>query len=95
MEKIYLTNRLKHCKETYEQIIEMERNNGYTTTNLLDYEYFSKHYTLIATDINKQIVLENPDLKQQIHFIGRPTRNEGSKTFFIIEKSIETTFKFS
>ena len=30
-------------EETYEQIIEMGRNNDYTTGNLLDYEYFSKH----------------------------------------------------
>ena len=37
--------------------------------NLLDYEYFSKHYKLIAIDLSKQIELENPDLKQQINFI--------------------------
>ena len=73
----------------------MERKNGYTTGYLLDYEYFSKHYTLIATDISKQIVLENPDLRQQINFIGRLTRNEGSTMFFIIEKSKERTFEFS
>ena len=27
---------------------DMGRNNDYTTGNLLDYEYFSKHYKLIA-----------------------------------------------
>ena len=59
----------------------MERKNGYTTGYLLDYEYFSKHYTLIATDISKQIVLENPDLRQQINFIGRLTRNEDQQCF--------------
>ena len=37
----------------------MERNNNYTTDNLLDYGYFSKHYKLIATDLRKQIKLEN------------------------------------
>ena len=41
----------------------MSRNNGYTTGNLLDYEYFSKHYKLIVIDLSKQIELENPDLK--------------------------------
>ena len=30
-------------EEIYQQIIEMGRNNDYTTGNLLDYEYFSKH----------------------------------------------------
>ena len=56
---------IKNDEETYEQIIEMGRNNDYTTGNLLDYEQFSKHYKLIAIDLSKQIELENPDLKQQ------------------------------
>ena len=41
----------------------MSKNNDYTTDNLLDYEYFSKHYKLIAIDLSKQIESENPDLK--------------------------------
>ena len=86
---------IKNEEETYQQIIEMGRNNDYTAGNLLDYEYFSKHYKLIAIDLSKQIELENPDLKQQINFIGRLERNEGATMFFIIEKSEETTFEFS
>ena len=71
MEKSFFDTPIKIDKETYEQIIEIGRNNDYTTGNLLDYEYFSKHYKLIAIDLSKQIELENPDLKQQINFIGR------------------------
>ena len=37
----------------------------------------------------------NSDLKQQINFIGRLTRNEGKPMFFIIEKLEKTTFEFS
>ena len=48
---------IKNGEETYEQIIEMGRNNDYTTGNLLDYEYFSKHYKLTAIDLSKQIEL--------------------------------------
>ena len=33
---------IKHLEECYEKIIEMVRNNDYTTGNLLDYEYFFK-----------------------------------------------------
>ena len=44
---------IKNEEETYEQIIEMGRNNDYKTDNLLDYEYFSKHYKLIAIDLSK------------------------------------------
>ena len=51
-------------EEACKYIIEMGRNNGNTKGNLLDYEYFSKDYKLIATDLRKQIELENPDLKQ-------------------------------
>ena len=61
----------------------------------MDYEYFSKHYKLIAIDLGKQIELENPDLKQQISFKGRLGRDEGVTMFFIIEKSEEATFEFS
>ena len=84
----------KNDEETYEQIIEMGRNNDYTTGNLLDYEYFSKHYKLIAIDLSKQIELENPDLKQQINFIGKLKRNEGATMSFINENPEETTFEF-
>ena len=37
----------------------MSKNNDYATGNLLDIEYFSKHYKLITIDLSKQIELEN------------------------------------
>ena len=81
-------------KEAYKNIIEISKNNDYTTGNLLDYEYFSKHYKLIAIDLSKQIELENYDLKQQINFIGK-LEDDKATLLFIIEKSEETTFEFS
>ena len=60
----------------------------------MDYEYFSKHHKLIAIYLSKQIELENPDLKQQINFIGKPEEYEATM-LFTIEKSEETTFGFS
>ena len=62
----------------------MSKNNDHITGNLLNYEYFSKHYKLIAIDLSQQIELENPDLKQQINFIGR--LEENAAMFFIIDK---------
>ena len=56
---------VKNKEEEYEKIIEISKNNDYTTGHLLDYEYFSKHYKLIAIDWSKQIELENPDSRQQ------------------------------
>ena len=60
----------------------------------MDYKYFSKHYKLIAIDWSKQIELENPDIKQQINFIGRLDRDNGVTMFFIIENQ-NKTFEFS
>ena len=85
---------VKNKEEAYEAVIEMSKNNDYTTGNLLDYEYFKDHYKLIAIDLSKQIELENLDLKQQINFIGRLEENNATM-FFIIEKKEETIFDFS
>ena len=85
---------VKNKEEAYEAIIEMSKNNNYTTGNLLDYEYFKDHDRLIAIDLSKQIELENLDLKQQINFIRRLEENNATMSF-IIEKKEETTFDFS
>ena len=43
---------VKNKEEAYEGIIEMTKNNNYTTGNLLDYEYFKDHYKLIVNKLN-------------------------------------------
>ena len=92
--KLFFKIPVKNKEEAYEAIIEMSKNNDYTTGSLLGYEYFSKHYRLMTKDLSKQIELENPDLKHQINFIGRLERIEGA-TMFFIEKKEEITFDFS
>ena len=62
---------VKNKEGEYEKIMSISKNNDYTTGNLLDYEYFLKHYKLIAVDLSKQIESENLDLRQQINFIGK------------------------
>ena len=44
-----------------EQNVEMSKNNDYATVDLLHYDYFSKHYRLIAIDLSKQIELKKSD----------------------------------
>ena len=44
---------IKNKEEASEENIEISKNNDYTTGNLLDYEYFSKHYKLISIDSSK------------------------------------------
>ena len=85
---------IKTEEEAYEKIIDISRNNEYTTGNLLDYDYFKKYYKLIAIDLSKQQVLqENEDLIQQINFIGR--LEEAANVFIIIEKKENTILEFS
>ena len=80
---------IKTEEEAYEKIIDSSRNNEYITGSLLDYNYFKKHYKLIAIDLSKQQVLqENKDLIQQINFIGK--LEEAANVFNIIEKKENT-----
>ena len=85
---------IKSKEETYEKIIDIGINNEYTTGNLLDYDYFKKHYKLIAIDLSKQQVLqENEESIQQTNFIGR--LKEAANVFIIIEKKKNTILEFS
>ena len=49
---------VKTEEEAYEKIIDISKNDEYTTSNLLDYDYFKKYYKLIAIDLSKQQVLQ-------------------------------------
>ena len=55
--------------KTYENIrkIATGQRHHYTNGWLLDYPYFKKYYKLIATDLNKQQVIDaDPRANQQI-----------------------------
>ena len=54
--------------EAYKKIIELSKNNDYTTGTFLDFVYFKEHYRLIAFDLSKQTKSKDP---QQINFIGK------------------------
>ena len=73
--------------------MSISKNNDYTTGNLLNYEYFSKIYKLIAIDLSKQVELENSHLRQQNSFICK-LEDDKLTMFFIIKKSEETNFEF-
>ena len=94
MESHFVDIPIWNKQETYKQIIGMSRNNDHRTGNSPDYEYFSKHYKLVAIDLSKQIELENLDLKYKINFFWNLGENNGTM-FYIIEKKEETTFDFS
>ena len=83
---------VRNEEEVYDKIKDMSNNNDYTTGNVLDFAYFKENYKLIAIDLSKQTKLKDP---QQIDFIGKlENQDHGATMFFIIEKSVETTFNF-
>ena len=41
---------VKNEEEAYEKIIDISRDNDYTTVNLLDFALFKENYRLIAID---------------------------------------------
>ena len=85
---------IKTEEEAHDKIIDISRDNEYTTGSLLDYDYCKKHYKLVAIDLSKQQVLqEDEDLIQQINFIGK--LEEAANVFIIIEKKENTILEFS
>ena len=53
---------------------------------MLDYNYFKKHYKIIAIDLTKQQALDaNPKAIQQINFTWNLRGNNNRSMFFIIE----------
>ena len=41
-------------EELYEKLVEMSRNDDYTTRNLLNYLYHQSYYKVISTDLSRQ-----------------------------------------
>ena len=49
---------IKTEEEAYEKIIDISKNDEYTSGNLLDYNFFKQYYKLIAIDLSKEQVLQ-------------------------------------
>ena len=85
--KNFFDQPIKNDIKTYENIRKIATGQGddYTTRCLLDYNYFIKHYKMIAIDLSKQQALDaDPKAIQQINFTGNLSGNNNRLTFFII-----------
>ena len=80
---------IKNKEQTYKAISELYYHDNYATGNSLTYEYFCKHYKLIAIDLSKQNSGFN---NQQINFVGKLEQN--ATIFFITEELVTTGAKF-
>ena len=52
--KPFFDQPVKSKQEAYEKLIEMSRNDDYTTGNLLDFSYHQNHYRVIDIDLSRQ-----------------------------------------
>ena len=76
-------------EQTYKAITELFNHDNCTTGNSLTYEYFCKHYKLIAIDLSKQ----NSEYKnQQINSVGK--LEQDATIFFMTEELITTGINF-
>ena len=69
------------------------KGEDYATGSLLDFDYFKKHYKLVAVDLSKQKELDaDPRAIQQIEFKYMLETN--STIYWVLEKSKETILEF-
>ena len=67
----FYDNPIKNNSEKYRELkkVMIGKGEDYTTGSLLDYNYFTKHYKLVAVDLSKQKELDaDPRAIQQIEF---------------------------
>ena len=81
--KSFFYHPVKNKQEAYEKLIEMSRNNDYTTGHLLDFAYHQNYYKLITIDLS-----EHKDMitLQQNKFTGKLEEDDGAAMLFIAEK---------
>ena len=92
----FYDNPIENNIEKYRELKQAMIGKGedYITGSLLDYEYFKKHYKLVAADLSKQKELDaDPRAIQQIEFTYMLGTN--STIYWVLGKSKETILEFS
>ena len=90
--KPVLEQPVKNKKDAYGKLIEMLRNDDYTTENLLDLSYRQNYYELIDTGLSREKSINIP---QQINFAGKLEEDAGATIFFNTKKQQKTILNFS
>ena len=91
----FYDNPIESDIEKYRELkkVMIGKGEDYTTGSLLDYNYFKKHYKLVAVDLSKQKELEaDPRAIQQIEF--KYMLGTNSTIYWVLEKSKETILEF-
>ena len=91
----FYDNSIKSDIEKYRELkkVMIGKGEDYTTGSLLDYNYFNKHYKLVAVDLSKQKELDaDPRAIQQTEF--KYMLEVNSTICWVLEKSKETILEF-
>ena len=91
----FYDNPIESNVEKYRELkkVMIGKGEDYTTGSLLDYNYFIKHYKLVAVDLSKQKELDaDPRAIQQIEF--KYMLGTNSTIYWVLEKSKETILEF-
>ena len=96
--KNFFEKPVKSDTATYDNIQKIATGQGddYAAGSLMDYNYFNKHYKIIATNkrfkrfkcfdlSNQQAFYADPKAAQEVNFTGNLERDEGATMFFIIK----------
>ena len=91
----FYDNPIESDIEKYRELTKVMTGKGEdnTTGSLFDFNYFDKHYKLIAVDLSKQKELDaDPRAIQQIEF--KYMLGTNSTIYWVLEKSKETILEF-
>ena len=91
----FYDNPIESDIEKYRELkkVMIGKGEDYTTGSLLDFNYFDKHYKLVAVDLSKQKELDvDPRTIQQIEF--KYMLGTNSTIYWVLEKSKETILEF-
>ena len=91
----FYDNPIESDTEKYRELkkVLIGKGEGYTTGFLLDFNYFDRHYKLVAVDLSKQKELdEDPRAIQQTEF--KYMLGTNSTIYWVLEKSKETILEF-
>ena len=91
----FYDNPIESDIEKYRELkkVMIGKGEDYTTGSLLDFNYFDKHYKLVAVDLSKRKELDaDPRSIQQIEFKYMLETN--STIYWVLEKSKETILEF-
>ena len=91
----FYDNPIESDIEKYRELkkVMIGKGEDYTTGSLLDFNYFDKHYKLVAVDLSKQKELDaDPRAIQQIEF--KYMLGTNPTIYWVLEKSKETILEF-